>query len=260
MFVSVRSEKMSERIIDQIRSVILEKKLNPGDRLLPEKELLEKFGVSKFTLREALRSLESLGLIEIRKGAAGGAYIKSVDVHTARNCLNNFLHFRNISLNHLSEIRLLLESHAAESAVGRISEDDLANIKTIIEKSEQDLVEGITHGLREAEMKFHGIIATAGGNPILIFLLECVEHILLDVKEALQPGADFCERVIAAHKLIYDALLCKDAFEVKRQMERHVMEVHEDLVKLQKMRGMGEVVDLSNTCSRRKEGESLKDG
>ena len=132
MFKSVKSNKISEHIVEQIRKAIFDGQLKPGDKLPPEKELMKNFNVSKVTLREAMRSLEVLGFLEIRKGVSGGAFVTEVDLKTARNSFMNFLHFKNLSLNDLTEVRLLLESHIAEKAALTITEDDLKSLKKLI--------------------------------------------------------------------------------------------------------------------------------
>ncbi len=80
MFREVQQNKVSLDIISQIRGAILNGTLNPGDRLPPEKELVSNFGVSKHTLREAMRALEVMGFLEVRKGAGGGAVVLEMDL------------------------------------------------------------------------------------------------------------------------------------------------------------------------------------
>jgi GntR family transcriptional repressor for pyruvate dehydrogenase complex len=101
MFNSVKSNKISEHIIEQIRKAIFEGKLKPGDKLPPERELIENFGVSKATLREAMRSLEVLGFLEIRKGASGGAFVTEIDskeqrLFLATSCTLNIFHWKTL--------------------------------------------------------------------------------------------------------------------------------------------------------------------
>jgi len=102
--------------LDQIRNAIFGRRLKPADKLPSERELIGKFKVSKATLREALGSLEVLGFLEIRKGVSGGAFVTGVDMVKARDSFTNFLLFKNLSLEDLSEVRLLLESYIAEKA------------------------------------------------------------------------------------------------------------------------------------------------
>ena len=84
---SIKTEKVSSHIIEQIRDAILSGRLKPGDRLASERELIMQFQVSKATMREALRVLEVMGLIEIRKGVSGGVFIAEVEMSTTINSI-----------------------------------------------------------------------------------------------------------------------------------------------------------------------------
>ena len=125
MFECAKTDKVSQNIVNQIRKAIFNGVLKPGDKLPSDKELMDNFGVSKGSLREALRSLEVLGLLEIRKGALGGAFVTEVDTEKAKEGFSNFFVFRNLSLNNLFDVRLILESHIAENAASLITGDDL---------------------------------------------------------------------------------------------------------------------------------------
>src|SRR4030067_3384614 len=143
MFDSVKSNKVSQNITNQIRNAIFEGRLKPGDKLPNERELIENFKVSKATLREALRSLEVLGFLEIRKGGSGGAFVTEVDMKKARDSFTNFLLFKNLSLSNLSEVRLILEPYVAEKAALVITEDYLKRLKKLNEECEYVLKNNI---------------------------------------------------------------------------------------------------------------------
>jgi len=198
MFNSVKSNKISEHIIEQIRNAVFEGRLKPGDKLPPEKELIKNFSVSKATLREALRSLEILGFLEIRKGVSGGPFVTEVDMKKARDCFANFLHFKNLSLRSLSEVRLILEPYVAEKAALTISEEDLERLSKLNKECEYVLKNNIPIESRKNEIEYHRIIGSVTGNPILMFILDFVENLLIDTKEILQPGKDFSQRVLNA--------------------------------------------------------------
>lgn len=236
MFNSVKSNKVSEHIIEQIRKAIFEGRLRPGDKLPPERELMVNFGVSKSTLREAMRSLEVLGFLEIRKGANGGAFVTEVDLKKARDCFTNFLHFKNLSLEDLAEVRLLLESYIAEKAAHTITEEDLKRLNKLNEESDYILKHHTPIESRKNEIEFHRIIGSVTGNPILMFILDFVENLLIDTKEILQPGKEFSKRVLNAHKRIHKALSERDGKRVREEMIKHVHEVERDLSALQKER------------------------
>ncbi len=236
MFDSVKSDKISQHIIDQIRDAIFEGRLKPGDKLPSERELIKKFKVSKATLREALRSLEVLGFLDIRKGVSGGAFVTEVDMTKARDSFSNFLVFKNLSLRDLSEVRLLLEPYIAEKATLAITQGDLYRLEKLIRDSERAIKGDIGLESRKVEIEFHRIIASIAGNPILMFILDFVENLLIDTKEILKPGREFSRKVLRAHKRIYDGILEKNVRKVHEEMVRHIREVERDLLAAHKER------------------------
>ena len=153
MFQSVKLNKISENITEQIREAIFHGKLKPGDRLPIEKELMGKFEVSKGTIREALRSLEVLGFVDIRKGASGGTFVTEVDMNRVRDYFTNYLLFQNLSLTNLSEVRLILEPYIAEKAARLIKRKDLKKLEEIVEQSE-DALEKKELRIRSNSMNF----------------------------------------------------------------------------------------------------------
>lgn len=241
MFETVKPNKVSEHIIEQIRKAIFEGQLKPGDKLPSERELVENFKVSKATLREAIRSLEVLGFLEIRKGASGGSFVTEVDMEKARDCFTNFLHFKNLSLKDLSEVRLLLEPHIAEKAALGINEEDLKQLEELLRECDYVLRHNIPIESRKNEVEFHRIIASVTGNPILMFILDFVENLLIDTKEILQPSREFSQKVQKAHRRIYKALLERNGKKARAEMVKHVREVEQDLITLQKERRIKEL-------------------
>lgn len=244
MFQSARSSKASEHIVEQIRKAIFEGRLCPGDRLPPETQLMQTFQVSKATLREALRALEFLGFLEIRKGASGGAFVTKVDVAKARDLFLNFLHFQDLSLKDLSEVRLVLEPYVAEKCARIISSEDLERLRELNEECQEVLSGQSQADLRRNEIEFHRIIGRATGNPILSFILEFVENLLVDAKEVLRPDQEFSRRVLMAHQRIVEALCNKDPKKAREEMARHVEEVETDLSNLQEQRQMASSASL----------------
>jgi GntR family transcriptional repressor for pyruvate dehydrogenase complex len=236
MSESVKPNKVSEYIIEQIRRAIFEGKLKPGDKLSPERELIKTFHVSKATLREALRSLEILGFLEVRKGVSGGAFVTEVDMKKASGSFTNFLLFKNLSLSNLSEVRLILEPYVAEKAALSITEEDLKKLEKLNKECDYVLKNNVPIESRKNEIEYHRIIGSVCGNPILMFILDFVENLLIDTKEILQPGREFSQRVLNAHKRIYKALSERDPKKAREEMVKHVREVEKDLISFQKER------------------------
>ena len=238
MFEAAKSNKISAQIVEQIRKAIFEGNLKPGDKLPSEKELIETFQVSRATLREALRSLEVLGFLEIRKGASGGAFVVEMDMNIAREGLINFFHFKNLSLRDLTEVRLVLEAYTAEKAAGSITAEDLDRLKKLIDDSDYVRNQDTPREYRQMEIEFHRIIAGVNYNPILMLIIDFVENLLMDTKEILQPGEEFSQRVQAAHKRIYNALLVGDGQKAREAMVNHVEQVSNELMAIQKKRDL----------------------
>jgi GntR family transcriptional repressor for pyruvate dehydrogenase complex len=233
VFKTVRPDKVSESISQQIRSAIFSGQLKPGDKLPSERELIERFGVSKASMREALRSLEVLGFVEIRKGVSGGAVVTEVHPQKARELFANFLHFKNLSLAHLGEVRSVLETHTAAAAARSMSPADLARLRALVREGEADLERGDLSRLRHNEIEFHRVVGNACCNPLLSFILDAVHHLLVDAKDILQPSLEFSHKVLRAHQAICMALEKRDPEAARRQMARHLRDVERDLARLQ---------------------------
>jgi len=240
MFQVAKVNKISDHIVEQIRSAILDGTLNPGDKLASEKELIDMFQVSRATLREALHSLEILGFVEIRKGPAGGAYVVEMEMNKAREYLGNFLHFRNMSIEQLTEVRLVLESYCAEMAATRITQDDLNKLQDIIDETPAVLDKGFTPEYRKNEIEFHMIIARVTDNPVLVFILDFVENLLLDTKAIVQPDRGFSDDVLDAHKRIHKYLSEGNAEKAREEMYKHVKDVGDSLTTFAKEKGLFE--------------------
>ena len=238
MFECAKTRKVSQNIVDQIRKAIFNGTLKPGDKLPSDKELMDNFGVSRGSLREALRSLEVLGLLEIRKGALGGAFVTEVKTEKAKEGFSNFFVFQNLSLENLFDTRRILESHIAEQAAANITDEDLKQLETILNDTRKALQNERQLNYRGKEVNFHLAIANATKNPLLIFLLDVVEHLLLDAKAILNPGRDFSRNVLKAHERIYKALAARDATRAKSAIMKDILDVQEALLRIQKDKKM----------------------
>jgi GntR family transcriptional repressor for pyruvate dehydrogenase complex len=227
LFSRVEQNKVALDIIRQVREAILEGKLQAGDRLPPEKQLLAKFGVGKHTLREAVRALEAMGFLSIRKGYGGGAVVLEVDMNTTRDSIANFLHFQNVSVRNLSEVRKLIEPYLARLATERLKQDALDTLEDCNQACREALRLG--QSMSRHEINFHRILADASGNPVLILILDFVNSVLTDSKRHLQPGVTFSRQVLKAHERILAAVRVRDLERAEAEMHDHVCEVEEAL-------------------------------
>jgi len=230
MFRSTAQNKLTTQIVSQVRRAILSGKLKPGHRLPSEKEMLLQFGVSKHTLREALRALESMGFVEIRQGAGGGPVVSEIDMDNTRDMIASFLYFKKVSVRDLCEVRKIFEPYLAQIATERFSPGDLENLKA----SHEAYVKSLARKKPDivAEVSFHVQLARASGNPVLILILDFVNSLLTDIKNHLKPGPDFSGQVVAAHQRVLDAMASGDGRAAAQAMYLHSCEVEKGLMEL----------------------------
>jgi DNA-binding FadR family transcriptional regulator len=146
--------------------------LQPGDKLPPERELSEQFGVSRNALREALRTLEVAGLVELRKGPKGGAFIREADPRLIIESMRDFLRLGQITIGHLTEARCWIETIVVEVACDRATEADLLALESNIQEGERLMAEGRLREKVDVNIEFHNLLARATKNPVLILNME----------------------------------------------------------------------------------------
>ena len=232
MFEEVRQSTVTQKIISQIRTAILKGKLQPGDKLPSEKELVEQFQVSKQSLREAMRALEHIGLIIVKKGIGGGSFIVEVDVEVVKESLTNYLYFKNLSIENLSEFRKLIEPYAAAKAAETITAKQLQELKELNRSAIDNLENDRIYEASQDEFSFHRFIAKQTGNPLLFLILDFVESMLEDFKKLFLPDKAFYKEVLDFHERIYHAIRDRDAARASAEMLAHVEQVERELLKL----------------------------
>ena len=218
--ISQKPEKISDNIIAQIRDSILSGKIKPGDKLASEKELIIQFGVSKASMREALRVLEAMGLIEIRKGISGGAFVAEVDMRTTVHSIMNFLHFQSVSIREVTMLRFFIEPRVAQFVALNHTEEDMARLKEIIGKgmasAESELPKGIS---------FHRYLARMAGNPMLTLIIDFVDSILESKKKELHLGVEFYSQVRRDHEIVAECIEQRDLVASAVAIRNDIIEV-----------------------------------
>jgi GntR family transcriptional repressor for pyruvate dehydrogenase complex len=219
-----KTVKISDQIIDQIRDAILSGKLKPGERLASEKELVDKFEVSKATMREALRVLEVMGLVQIRKGVSGGIFMAEVDMRTTIHSIINFLHFQNISIREITLLRYLIEPTVARIAATKAGEKDIAHLKKILNDPPARRKNGVPK-----EISFHRYLARLSKNTLLILLVDFIDNLLSSMKSKLKLGPEFHQDVCRSHQVILNFIIKKDGPGAALAMIRDLLEVDRHL-------------------------------
>jgi GntR family transcriptional repressor for pyruvate dehydrogenase complex len=222
LFLPVDIGRMSGAIVEQVRNLIHKRRLRPGQRLPSERELAERFGVSRVTVRDALRSLETMGLVEIRVGAAGGAFITAPSVQVVGEGIRNMLMTGNISPEQVAEVRLIVELAIVDLANARASDNDVAALKDVCSRSEQALDRGKYDVALSTE--FHAVLARAAHNPAVEMVATLFRGPLsMHVVRAKEDPEVSHKRSVDEHVKLTAALEARDLAEGRRVMAQHLL-------------------------------------
>ncbi len=220
IFSPVRPTRASSDVIAQIRAAILSGKFRPGDRLPTERELAQQFGVSRVTIRDALRALEASGLIRVKVGGQGGPYVARPDVALLSDSLGAHFQLQGTTFRELAEARLALETTAARLAAERASGDDLRALEAAIHGPIRPSYEAAATSL-----DFHTALVTAAHNRALLSMFMATRALIqkaFDTLHARQP--DMVDAARRAHTDLYQAIARRDADTAVKIMRDHMDE------------------------------------
>lgn len=219
----VKSTRIYTEIVRQIRSLIADGRLKSGDRLPPERELAERFRVSRTSVREALRALESTGLVEIRAGE--GAFVRKVSVESLIEPLALVILSQREAIAELYEARRVLEPPIAALAARRASGEELAEMARILDEQAREVAAGRT-GLSQ-DAAFHTAIGHAAHNRAITRIVAALMDLLTQTREeSLQtPGRP--QRSHQDHRRILAAIQARDDEGARTAMGEHLVGVEE---------------------------------
>ena len=221
-FEVIRRNKVYEEVAKQIERLILQK-LQPGDKLPSERELAEMLQVSRSSIRDAIRSLELMGLVEPRQGA--GTIVRELSAESLVNPFANALKRRQELVSELLDFRKMLEPPLAERAATHASPDEISEMEEILQRQEGKLSHGEVAIAEDAE--FHYSIALASGNSIVLKVLDILMDLLRDTRKRSLQLKGRPERSLAGHRRILAAIKRHDAGAAKDAMRRHIEDVEE---------------------------------
>lgn len=223
MFETIKPNRISETIVMQIRAAILNGDLQIGERLPPEKDLSDQFGVSKSTLREAFRVLEAHGFIEIRQGMAGGAFVKEVDFQTTKNSLINYFSLKNPDIWEYREVWKRIEPEILKRCVKTITDDDIGELEQNLKIMKDTLRDERT--LNDLDRAFHKKLVDIADNGILSLVAETVQTIQISGKSIFYSDEAFLKIVCKGHQGVVDALRIRDPEKACVRMLQHIQDV-----------------------------------
>ncbi|MFL0252371.1 FadR/GntR family transcriptional regulator [Clostridium neuense] len=230
MFAPVKNQKVYEVVIEQIKEMIKTGKLKKGDKLPPERELVEELKVSRASIREALRALEILGLVETRHG--DGNFIKKNFENSLLEPVSLMFMLEESSPKDILELRMVLETETAMLAAERIDVETLEKIKFIIDKFKTNTDERLN---TELDVEFHHKIAQASKNLLLVNILSAtsvlVDTFISDARYKIIKNENNKEKLVKQHENIYGALLNRDASMAAEEMRKHLEFINKSIFK-----------------------------
>jgi GntR family transcriptional regulator, transcriptional repressor for pyruvate dehydrogenase complex len=226
-FEAVRKTKLYEGVTRQIERLISEGSLKPGDKLPSERELAEMFQVSRTSLRDGIRHLELLGLLEARHGK--GTIVRDVSADSLVNPLASMLVRKRQLVAELLDVRKMLEPPLAARAATNASPEEIVDLENILRRQGAKVRRGEL--AIEEDSEFHYNIARAAKNSVVMKVLDVLIDLLRKTRErSLQVGGRL-RRSFAGHRQILRAIQRRDASAAETAMRHHLEEIEEIVLK-----------------------------
>jgi GntR family transcriptional regulator, transcriptional repressor for pyruvate dehydrogenase complex len=221
LFSKVSTARASADVVAQIRAAMDAGELATGDRLPPERELAERLGVSRVTVRDALRILEANGLVAIRVGARGGAFVTAPEPDHVSEGLANMLMMSSVTAGEITEARMIFELGAIDLVCERATAEDIESLVEICDRSEHALRKGTFDVALSAE--FHTRLARSAHNLAIELVTEAFqEPMLRSLVRAKTIDPHMGDPGVFEHRRIVDAIASGDAEGAKAIMGTHL--------------------------------------
>src|SRR5580658_8156167 len=228
---TVKTSRLYEQIVQQVEDSILKGQLKPGDQLPAERDLAQRFGVSRTAVREAVKTLREKGLVEAYSGR--GTFVTNGTSQATRQSLDLMIRVNQQEGSaNLAELRLVLEPDIAALAAGRIEEQLLTTMREAVSGMDRNLRD--PDGYVEADLDFHLALAEAVGNPLILSLLDSIVGLLREQRSRIFEVKGGPERGQHHHKQILSAIERRDPEAAREAMRAHLMQVLADSSSLKK--------------------------
>ena len=228
-FKEIAPVRLYESVIEQIMDLIKNNELKPGDKLPPERELAEKLSISRNSLREAFRVLESRGLIKSKPG--GGRFIREIWKNGHNNTENIILSLEKSSILELLEAREIFEVEIVELAAQRATPEDIELIEKALNKMNQK--EELKDDKKmESDTEFHLAIAGASHNFVFINIMKLYLDLLKETREKTWQIPGRREKQYQEHRAILQAIKEHNSKKAEEAMLKHLMSIRKVVVEI----------------------------
>jgi GntR family transcriptional regulator, transcriptional repressor for pyruvate dehydrogenase complex len=214
-----RSSSLSAQIVADVRDALFGKRLKPGDFLGTEKDLAARFGTSRIVARDALRTLEALGIVEIRMGKGGGARIAYGNPRLFAEALAVQLDLTGVSAAEIMDAQRAIETLGAELAAENATTSDIARLRALLREAEAAI--GDLDAFTKVSRDFHLAVAEASHNRVIVVQLISLEHVSWPRRNATATPK-LARHILEIHTKLTDLIELRDAAGARMLMDDHV--------------------------------------
>ena len=219
IFLAGRSASLSSQIVADARDALFDKRLKPGDFLGTEKDIAARYGVSRIVARDALRTLEALGIATIKMGKGGGARVAAGNPRLFAEALAVQLDLTGVTAAEIMDAQRAIECLAAELAAENATSADHANLRRLLADAESKL--GDNAAYTRSSRDFHLAVAEASHNRVLVVQLISLQHVSWPAQNrTLTPKV--ARRILEVHRALASLIEIRDAAGARRLMDDHV--------------------------------------
>jgi GntR family transcriptional repressor for pyruvate dehydrogenase complex len=216
-------ERLVDRVVEEVKKLVINRKLLPGMMLPPERELADQIGVSRTVVREAVQVLTAMGLVESRQGI--GTIIRQANGDQLSEQLNLMLQTKGFTLDNLHHVRSILEVEIADLAARQAAEEEISELNEIVERMEAQVGDPIAYA--ESDAEFHRCLAKISHNPLLVLLLDSISDILREVRLSVSKHPDIFLKALPDHRQILERVQERDSEGGRQAMRLHLEHARE---------------------------------
>ena len=224
----IRKENLYESVVKHIQSQIINGQLKPGDKLPPQDKFAQQLGVSRVTLREALKALDSMGLVNIQQG--GGTYISEVTPDLIMQPILPAIMMKE-SLMEIVEARIYVEMGTVSLCAKNRDQEVLIRLQKTVERMERSLKEEDPELFSSSDLEFHLAIGQGSGNSILARILKIIQDILYRQQKKINIFPQIRQESYRYHQDIIQRIKNQDVEGARDSMLAHLENVREFAIK-----------------------------
>ena len=221
----VSREGLHEQVVAQMQELIFKKHLRSGSRLPGERELCERFGVSRTVIREATKVLAQRGMLMIEPGR--GTFVTLPAEHDVARSIALFARARDVSFANLVEVRRALEPEIAELAAARATETHLKRLQACIEVMDRSLAD--PEAYVAADQEFHSVLAEATGNDIFIAVTGVIVNLAQNARRLMFAIPEAPKRGQRYHRALLECVASGNGADARKNMLEHLRQVEQDI-------------------------------